>query len=159
EFLVSSMHKGTIGAVKLDGKYREFIKDPLLISSVGLHVDAERNRLLACVSDPGPSVKTSPKTQRKLARLLAFDLATGKRLKAVELGPLAEGDHFCNDLAIDEAGNVFVTDSMSPFVYKVDPAYKASVFVRNDLFQGIGFNLNGIVHHKDGFLIVAKSNV
>src|SRR6185295_18604680 len=79
EFFVSSMRHGTVGAVKADGTYREFAKDPLLVSAVGLHADPDRNRLLVCVSDPGVSLKTSPKTQKKLARLMAFDLKTGKR--------------------------------------------------------------------------------
>jgi sugar lactone lactonase YvrE len=158
DFFVSSIRKGTIGTFKADGKYREFAKDPLLVSSVGLHADPERGRLLACVSDPGVSLKTSPKTQRKLARLLAFDLKTGKRLKAVELQSLAEGDHFCNDLAVDGAGNVYLTDSFGPNVYKVDADYKASLFLKNAVFTGTGFNLNGIVHHKDGFLILGKSS-
>jgi len=70
EFFVGSMRKGVIGAFKADGKYRELAKDPLLVSSVGLHADPERGRLLACVSDPGVSIKTSPKTYRKLARVM-----------------------------------------------------------------------------------------
>ena len=158
EFFVGSMRKGVIGAFKADGKYREFAKDPLLVSSVGLRADPERGRLLACVSDPGVSVKTSPRTYRKLAWVMSFDLKSGKRLKTVDLQGLAAGDHFCNDLAVDGEGNVYVTDSFIPFIYKIDPAFKASVFVHNDLFQGDGFNLNGIVHHKDGYLIVAKSS-
>lgn len=159
DFFVSSMRKGTVGVVKADGKYREFAKDPLLISSVGMHVDAERGRLLVCVSDPGVSLKTSPKTQKKLARLMAFDLKTGKRKNTVDLNSVGgDGEHFCNDMAVDADGNVYVTDSFSPVVYRVDAAFKPSVFVKDDRFKGVGFGLNGIAHHKDGFLIVAKSS-
>jgi len=158
EFLVSSMRHGTVGVVK-DGKYKAFAKDPLLISSVGMHADPERGRLLVCVSDPGVSEKTSPKTQKKLARLMAFDLKTGKRKSTVDLNTVApEGEHFCNDLAVDGDGNVYATDSFSPIIYRVDAAFKASVFLKDDKFKGQGFGLNGLVHHKDGFLIVAKSD-
>jgi len=158
EFYVSSMRHGTVGVVK-DGKYKAFAKDSQLISSVGLHTDPERGRLLVCVSDPGVSEKTSPKTQKKVARLMAFDLKTGKRKSSVDLNTLVpEGEHFCNDFAVDGDGNVYVTDSFSPLIYKVDPAFKASVFLKDDKFKGQGFGLNGIVHHKDGFLIVAKSD-
>jgi len=158
EFFVSSMRHGTVGVVK-DGKYRPFAKDPQLVSSVGMHADPERGRLLVCVSDPGVSEKTSPKTQKKLARLMAFDLKTGKRKGSVDLNALApEGEHFCNDIAIDGDGNAYATDSFSPIVYKVDPAFKAAVFLKDDKFKGQGFGLNGLVHHKDGFLIVAKSD-
>jgi len=158
EFFVSSMRHGTVGVVK-DGKYKPFARDAQLISSVGMHVDAERGRLLVCVSDPGVSEKTSPKTQKKLARLIAFDLKSGKRKSSVDLNTLVpEGEHFCNDFAIDADGNAYVTDSFSPVIYKVDPTFKASVFLKDDKFKGQGFGLNGVVHHKDGFLIVAKSD-
>ena len=158
EIFVSSMRLGTVGAVKPDGSYREFAKDPLLVSAVGLHADPERGRLLVCVSDPGVSLKTSPKTQKKIARLLAFDLTTGKRKHVVELDKLVDGQHFCNDLTIDGSGNVFVTDSFSPVIYRVDPAYKATVFFKSDSFKGEGFGLNGIVHHAGDYLLVAKYN-
>lgn len=158
EFFVSSMRHGTVGVVK-DGKYKAFAKDGQLISSVGMHADPERGRLLVCVSDPGVSEKTSAKTQKKLARLMAFDLKTGKRKSSVDLNTVSpEGEHFCNDIAVDGDGNAYVTDSFSPVIYKVDPAFKASVFLKDDKFKGQGFGLNGIVHHKDGFLIVAKSD-
>lgn len=158
DFFVSSMRHGTVGVVK-GGKYRAFARDPLLISSVGMHADPERGRLLVCVSDPGVSEKTSPRTQKKIARLMAFDLKTGKRKNTVDLGALApEGEHFCNDIAIDGAGNAYVTDSFSPIIYRVDPAFKAEVFLKDDRFKGQGFGLNGLVHHEGGFLIVAKSD-
>jgi sugar lactone lactonase YvrE len=158
EFFVSSMRLGVVGAVKADGTFREFAKDPSLVSVVGMHADPERNRLLVCVSDPGLSLKTSAKTQKKIARLVAFDLTTGKKLHAVELDKLADGQHFCNDLTIDDKGDVFVTDSFTPVIYRVDPKYKASVFLKSDTFKGEGFNLNGIVHHAGDYLLVAKYN-
>jgi len=160
DFYVSSMRHGTVGLVKPDGTYKAFAKDSLLISSVGMHADPDRNRLLVCVSDPGVSEKTSPKTQKKLARLVAFDLKTGKRQKSVDLDKVAPagGNHFCNDIAIDGEGNAFVTDSFSPIIYRVDPAFKATVFATSDAFKGEGFGLNGIVHHKDGYLIAVKMN-
>ena len=116
------MRHGTVGIVKADGTYKAFAKDPLLISTVGMSADPDRNRLLVCVSDPGVSEKTSPKTQKKLARLVSFDLKTGKRQKSVDLDKLAPagGEHFCNDLAIDGDGNAYVTDSFSPIIYRVD---------------------------------------
>ena len=102
--------------------------------------------------------KTSPKTQKKIARLVSFDLMSGKKLHVVELEKLAEGQHFCNDLTIDEKGTVYVTDSFTPVIYRVDVKYKASVFLKSDTFKGEGFNLNGIVHHAGDYLLVAKYN-
>jgi sugar lactone lactonase YvrE len=158
QFLVSSLHYGKIGRVGFDGIYQDFIHDPLLISSVGLHIDPLRKRLLVAVSDPGVGAGTTPATQGKLAALAIYSLKNGQRLAYHDLGKLAAGAHFANDIAVDNRGNIYVTDSFSPIVYKIDTQGDASIFVQSELFQGLGFNLNGIVYHPKGFLIVAKSN-
>jgi len=158
EFLVSSMHYGTIGRVSLDGSYRPFIDDDHVISSVGMTTDAKRNRLWVAISDPGVSTKTKPDTKNKLAAVAGFDLQTGKRVAYYDLGKLIEGGHFANDLTMDPDGNLYVTDSFSPVIYRIDAAGKTSVFAQNDLFKGEGFNLNGIVYNPAGFLLVAKYN-
>lgn len=158
QFLVSSLRYGKIGRVGHDGIYHDFIHDPMLISSVGLHIDQKRNRLLAAVSDPGVSVNTATVTQAKLAGIAVYALKSGRRLAYYDLGQLAEGAHFANDIALDADGNIYVTDSFSPIVYKIGKQGKPAIFVQNDLFKGEGFNLNGIVFHPRGYLIVMKSN-
>jgi sugar lactone lactonase YvrE len=158
DFYLSSLRKGTIGMVNQAGVYSEFSNDADLISTVGLSVDAARNRLIACVSDPGVGMRSNAKTKEKLARLVIFDIETKKKLKTLDLGKLKAGKHFCNDMTVDADGNIYVTDSFVPVIYKVTPDYKTSVFVTSDKFKGEGFNLNGIVYHPSGFLLVAKYN-
>lgn len=158
QFLVSSMRHGKIGRVGRDGFYHPFISDDMLVSSVGLHIDQARNRLLVAVSDPGVAVGTKKETQAKLAGLAVYDLKSGKRLAYHDLGRLSEGGHFANDIAVDGGGDIYVTDSFAPNVYKIGKNGKPSIFVQNDLFKGEGFNLNGIVYHPKGYLIVGKSN-
>jgi sugar lactone lactonase YvrE len=157
-FFVSSIHKGIIGKVTLQGVYTPFIQDDKLVSSVGLHFDAKRKLLWVAIGDLGASTRSSPATQGKLAALAAYDAITGERRAYHDLGSLVEGGHFANDIAIDAAGNVYVTDSFAPVIYRVDATGHASVFARSELFAGEGFNLNGIVAHPDGYLLVAKSN-
>src|SRR5690606_6997862 len=152
------IHQGTIGKVAADGRYTPHIQDEKLVSSVGLQFDGRRNLIWAAVGDLGNSVHSSPATQGKLAALVAFDADTGKRRSYHDLGSLVEGSHFANDLALDADGQVYVTDSFSPLIYRVDANGQASVFVRSELFTGEGFNLNGIVHHADGYLLVVKHN-
>jgi len=158
QFLVSSMRHGKIGRVGRDGVYHNFINDPILVSSVGMHIDLARNWLLVAVSDPGVAVSTKKETQAKLAGLSVYDLKSGKRLAYHDLGRLSEGGHFANDITVDADGNIYVTDSFSLIVYKIDKQGKSTIFVQNDLFKGEGFNLNGIVYHPNGYMIVGKSN-
>lgn len=158
-FFVSSIHLGVIGKVTPEGRYTAFIRDEKLVSSAGLQLDSRRGLLWVAVGDLGNSVRSSAATQGKLAAVAAYDATTGERRAYHDLGGLVpEGGHFANDLALDAHGNVYVTDSFSPVIYRVDTDGKASVFVRSELFTGEGFNLNGIVHHADGFLLVAKHN-
>jgi len=157
-FLVTSLHEGIIGEVADDGTYKVFAHDPNFVSAIGIRIDAERDRLLVCSSDPGASVHTKKENQGKLAGLGVFQLSSGKLLKYLDLGKLGgSGGHFCNDIALDNAGNAYVTDSFSPIIYKVDTANNASVVLNNKRFTGESFNLNGIVV-KDGYLLVAKMN-
>jgi sugar lactone lactonase YvrE len=157
-FFVSSIHQGVIGKVTMNGHYTPFIRDTRLVSSVGLQFDARRNLLWAAVGDLGNSVRSSPATQGKLAALAAYDASTGERRAFHDLGGLVEGGHFANDLALDARGQVYVTDSFSPVIYRLDAQGQASVFVRSELFTGEGFNLNGIVWHAHGYLLVNKHN-
>jgi sugar lactone lactonase YvrE len=160
-FYVSSRTKGTIGTVRDDSTYTEFGKDNQLISTIGLNLDAGRQRLLAAVSDNGfnPSFVNQP-TLRKLAALAIFNTSTGALTRFVDLGGLRPtGSHFANDIAVDKDGNAYITDSMSPIIYKVDLQGTASVFLENNqLSGGTGFGLNGIVYHPDGYLLTAKTS-
>jgi sugar lactone lactonase YvrE len=157
-FLVTSLHEGIVGAVTDDGSYSVFAQDPSMVSAIGIRIDAARDRVLVCNSDPGASIHTKKENQGKLAGLAAFQLSTGKLIKYVDLGKVGgAGGHFCNDLIIDSNGTAYVTDSFSPIIYKVDATYNATVFLNNKRFTGESFNLNGLVM-KDDYLIVAKMN-
>lgn len=156
-FLVTSIRKGEIGSVKDDGTYWVFAKDPRIVSSVGIKIDAQRDRVLVCNADPGAAEKSSKQTTGKLAGLAAFRLTTGKLIKYIDLAKGIEGGHFCNDLTIDKDGTAYLTDSFSPIIYRVDNNYNSSVLINNQAFSGKSFNLNGIVV-KDNYLLAVKMN-
>ena len=161
-FLVSSQTAGRIGQVKDDGSYAQFADDPQLVSTIGLNLDVPRNRLLVAVSDPGyNAARTSAATLRKLAAVAIFN-AAGVKTSFVNLGILrpAYAAHFANDLAVDNVGNVYVTDSYAPIIYKIDTQGVASVLLENSALAAPAgtFGLNGIVYHPDGYLLVAKSD-
>jgi sugar lactone lactonase YvrE len=157
-FLVTSLHEGTVGTVTPDGNYNVLFQDEHMVSAIGIRIDKGHDRVLVCNSDPGVSLHTKPETKGKLAGLAVFQLSTGNLIKYIDLASLSEGGgHFCNDIAVDNNGVAYVTDSFSPIIYKVDADNNASIFLQDDKFKGQGFNLNGIVV-KDDYLLVNKDN-
>jgi sugar lactone lactonase YvrE len=156
-FYVSSATTGTIGTVDETGKYTVFYKDKTLRSSFGMKIDAERNRLWVCTGDDY-SRHSNQATSRKKATLIVLDLGSGKKMATIDLSTLYHGNHFTNDLAFDEGGNLFITDSYSPVIYKIDAKYRASIFAQSDMFRSRDVGLNGIVYHPDGFLLVVNNS-
>lgn len=155
-FFVSSVKMGTIGSVDEQGTYKELYKDEGLKSSFGMKVDTKNNRLFVCVSDPNHSMYSTPATFKKMARLISLDLSSGKKMMDVNLA-LAGEKHFANDLAMDNKGNIYVTDSYSPNIYKIDAAGKASVFATSELFKSEDVGLNGILYNPQGYLLAAHN--
>jgi sugar lactone lactonase YvrE len=160
-FIVSSRTQGRIGTVRDDSTYTQLADDAKLVSTIGLNLDATRQRLLAAVSDAGANTtRSTATTLRKLAALAIFNPSSGALISYIDLGALRPSlPHFANDIAVDAQGNAYITDSLSPIIYKVDAQGVATVFLENSqLSGGTGFGLNGIVYHPDGYLLVAKSN-
>ncbi len=77
-----------------------------LPGTIGLRVDAARNILWACAFDS---------TQEQFSSLNAFDLDSGEHLAAHSW----ESPGFCNDVALDDKGNVFATDSYGHRIVRV----------------------------------------
>lgn len=158
-FFVSSLRHGKIGTVDRKGNYKVFVNSSEMISAIGIRLNEKTNTLYVCTSDPGVSTKTSPATQRKFAKLIAYDATTGVQKYISDLGALnSSGMNFANDVTFDNEGNVYVTNSFSPIIYKIDSNGKPTVFATSEEWKGEGFSLNGIVYHPNGYLIVAKSN-
>ncbi|MCZ4222532.1 gluconolaconase [Pedobacter rhodius] len=159
-FYISSVKTGTIGTVDKSGNYEVFYKDEDLISSFGMKVDAKTNRLLICLSDPNPNYSrfSKPETFKKMGRLIGINLKTKKREFDINLATLNPGNHFINDLTIDQAGNIYLTDSYSPVIYKVDAKGQANVFAESELFKSVDIGLNGIAFNPAGYLITVNNS-
>jgi sugar lactone lactonase YvrE len=157
-FLLGSLRDGAVYRVDPSGNASLLVDDPRLCSVLGIAIDAERQRLWAVNSDLGASIKPSTAGPKRLAAVGMYELKTGKPLSYVDLGPLVEGPHLMNGIALDPSGNAYVTDSFSPVIYKVSPEGNASIFLRDQRFAGPAINLNGIVVHPDGYLLVIKKS-
>lgn len=118
-----------------------------MVSTIGLHAAADR--LYACSSGPGASVRTKSAP----SALLAFDRATGANAGRYEL---PNGGAFCNDITELPDGTILATDSFVPRIYALRPGSKAlTVWFESDKFAGEGFNLNGIAYD-DGAIYVLR---
>ncbi|WP_316795369.1 gluconolaconase [Pedobacter agri] len=156
-YYVSSARLGNIGKVNAQGNYSILHGDTTLKSTYGLKIHPDGKILYACVSDANYSKYTSPSTRMKMARLIAIDISSGKKISDVDLSGLLPGKHFANDIAFDSQKNSYVTDSYAGAIYKITPGGIASVFAKDENFKTEGVGLNGIVYHPDGYLIVDNS--
>ena len=152
-FLVTSVTRGIVTAVNDDGSHEPLTDGRELVSAVGVAVDQPRDRLLVAGGDFAVAAGSAGPGQAKLA---IYDLDTGVRSKLVDLGALVPGvRHSANDVAVDAAGNAYITDTLAPVIYKVTPDGAASVFLTDARFAATdGLGLNGIEFDPDGFLFM-----
>jgi sugar lactone lactonase YvrE len=150
-FLVGSVRHGTVSIVRPDGGTTTLVDDPRMPSTVGLHVDALRGRILVTYGDAGVADRSVPDPAQRRTGLGIFDLRTGAPRHVVELGV---GPHLANDVTVDPAGNAYVTDSAGDTIYRVDPSGHASVLVSDPRFASSSVGINGIVWHAGGYLLV-----
>ena len=153
-FLLGSMSEGSIFQLERDGRLTPVVEDPELVSSVGIEVDEERNRLLVTNSD-WPAFASGGAGQAKLG---VFDLSSGERIAMVDLAVAiedrtAETRFLANDVTVDDAGVIYVSDSGTGAIYRVDAAYEASLLHRFEPSEA--FSPNGLVYHPSGYLLVA----
>lgn len=129
-FVVGDVVQGRVLTVDLVGRTEVLADHPALTSVVGLRVDAPRDRV----------VVTDLATDGSVSGVASFDLGTGALQWYTDLAAVA-GDgapHFTNDLAVAPDGTAYVVDALSPVVYQVDVAGRASVLVRHPLLTPDG---------------------
>lgn len=158
-FVLGSFSDGAIYEANDEGLYRVLVDDEHLHSVLGIAIDQARNRIYVADGDVGVSKRSVDGGAFTVAGLGVFDLTDGSLIRYVDLAMLApKGKHLANGLTFDKQGNIYITDSFAPVIYKVDKDGKSSVFIKSDQFAGEGINLNGIVAHPDGYLLVIKKS-
>ncbi len=159
QFYLTSLFYGAVYVANAAGEITQLVEDEQLISTIGVYLDVERGRVLVANSDPGVGLRTSEETQVVTAGLGVYDMESGELLNYYDLGALRpESNHFANDIAVDDEGTVYVTDSFAPIIYRVPLDGEAEILLEDEAFAGEGFALNGIVYNPDGYLVVVKSN-
>jgi hypothetical protein len=154
-FLTGSLAEGSIFQIGEDGSVTPVIEDSDLVSSVGIEVDEERDRLLVTNSDSGVFQGQS----KGHAKLGVYNLNTGERLAMVDLGALLnagpDASFFANDVTVADDGTIYVTDTMQNVIYRVGTDYQGAVFHRFAA-TAQGFALNGLVYGPNDYLLVAE---
>ena len=123
-------------------------------SILGVFADEASNTLWACSNDL--SALGAPATGTDTGSALkAFDLGTGIGKRSIGL----PGAHaFCNDIAVDAKGSIYITDSANPTILKLSPgAASFEVFAQDSAFsppQSDSAGLDGIAFGSDGNLYV-----
>lgn len=134
QFYLTSLYYGAVFVANADGEIEQLVEDDEnLVSTIGLYLDAERGRVLVANSDPGVGMRTSEETQLVTAGLGIYDMETGEQLAYHDMGALRpEGNHFANDIAVDDEGNIYVTDSFSPIIYRIPLDGEPEVLLEDD---------------------------
>ena len=160
-FLLSSLYKGVVYSVNPKGEMAVFASSSKLVLPTGVFTDETRNRLIVANADLGVSQKSTASSAGTIASVSVFDLSSGALIKEIDLKNFTPNKGSCpNDIAVDNEGNIYITDSFAPNIYKIDLNYNASIFASSMLFTPAAdkFGLNGIVFHPDGYLLAVKTD-
>ncbi len=153
-FIFGSITQGTVFTASDSGGVTPFIQDKALMGTFGMRADANYDRLYVTNADPSPYFGPTGNGNMMLG---IYDLSTGDLIYMVDLNKVApEGRQADNDVTFDKDGDIYVTDSFSPMLYKVDSESNASVFVTDAQFSSTSIGLNGIAYDADGYLIVSN---
>lgn len=158
-FFVGSTRLGHLFTVTDTSELKQFSTDKRIATTLGINVDASRSRVVAAITDYGVGVRPKPEQSTNPAAVAVFDLASGKLLEFHDLRNLVPGPaHLANDVAVNNQGNIYVTDSLAHAIYKIDAAGDKLVLVQHGQFKGEGFTMNGLDVHPDGYLLVVKKS-
>jgi sugar lactone lactonase YvrE len=151
-FVTGSITEGGVFTVADDGTVERLAEGVEGLASIGVHIDAERDRVLVAMSD---FAATSDPEAKGTAALGAYDLETGEELFFVDLSDLHDGRNFANDVTVDAEGNAYLTNSFAGVIFKVDSEGNGEVFLASDDLAVQGFGLNGIDYSPDGDYLLA----
>jgi sugar lactone lactonase YvrE len=145
-FYVASINHRTIAELRKDGSVRELVTRGTkeLGAVFGVRVDPKSGVIWATTSGV-PQMSGFTPGDSAIAALLRIRIRDGVIEKRWNL-PVIPGGHVLGDLAIGPNGDVFMTDSNEPVLYRLAPGADSLVPVRNPLFR----SLQGIAPTPDG---------
>jgi sugar lactone lactonase YvrE len=153
EFYLGSLSAKNIIKIDKDSKVSAFSTQAPL-PSAGLHIDYDRNELLATGLNRAEVSDNDPSTHGN-ASLVIYDLTSGELKANIDLRDLNPNQeaYFANDITSDKNGNIYVSDFKAGAVYKVDKNNTPSLFYKGDKL-GLA---NGLEIVNDNTLLVSDS--
>lgn len=145
-FYVSSAYRRKILRVDSKGEAREFAGEREgLLSVLGMKVDARRRHLWVA-ANAHKLMSDFDAREDGAAAVYKFDLKTGRLLKRYPLANTPR-KHGFGDLAVHPNGDVYITDSLSPAVYRITRARdELESFLEDERLaspQGLDFSADG----------------
>ena len=139
-FYVGSLESGSVYAIDVEtGVETEVFTETAAGTwfTLGMAVDAAGRKLWVCAADQD--------SDPYYGELWTFDLDTGERTKIVPLTNSGE-NAWCEDVAVDSAGNAFATDRENPNIYRVGANDTVPSLFATDPELGSSFiGQNGII--------------
>lgn len=148
---VASVRQRTIFEVRSNGAVRDLglPRHPRVGAILGVRYDAQR-RVLWATTAGIPQMKDFAPRDTAIAALLRIRIADGAIERRWDLPPEPAG-HTAGDLAIGPAGDVWVTDSRAPVLYRLRSGADTLERLTHPLFR----SLQGVAPAPDGTLFVA----
>ena len=117
DFFVSSVHKRKIIRISSNHEGSDFTDDQRgMLGILSMRVDPSHGRLWAGSAGLG-QVANLDSTENGSSAVLMFDLESGAVLKS--FSPRDDVPHVFGDLTTSSSGDVYVSDSRSPAVYRI----------------------------------------
>lgn len=145
-FYVASIRHGTIAEVGADGQVREMLPRhaPRISAMLGVRVDPVRSVLWATTSGM-PQFEGYQPTDSGVAALLRIRISDGVIEARWDL-PVVTGGHVLGDLAVGPSGDVYITDSTQPVLYRLRAGTDTLQRYTHPLFR----SLQGVAPTADG---------
>ncbi len=122
QFFIGSTYKRKIVSINEDGTIQDFVssEDANLLGVLGMKVDPERRCLwvLSSHAGDGMPMENMDSTEEGISRIHKFNIDTKALINQFELGN-TEGRNFLNDLTIANSGSVFITDTQTKRIYRI----------------------------------------
>jgi len=137
DFYVASVRHRTIVRVAKDGTEHELWPrdDPRFGAMLGVRVDPRRPVVWATTSGI-PQMEGWLPADSAIAALLRIDARTGRILRRWDL-PLAPRGHVLGDLAVGPRGDVYLTDSYEPVLYRLRRGADTLERITHPLFRSL----------------------